>query len=255
MKLAPSIYVIAALLAAPASFLVTPATPALAQNPCPGGPGPGERIVAVHNGLPLCAAIEDGPATGPSVDEWNAGVAELSQALRNMSPEDWQAYRDVTNDINRALASPGGAARPAKIVSPGWKYVLKKGSCAAIYYSPNGLVRVAGPTKALPFSTITFHTPAIDRPETNRLIPIYLENSDIADGKTAKATVKAVNWATSDRQTGFITFEIPSTAELVSGLTDRMAFKVAVAGKTVADLQWDGGNEAKAKLGKCLGMT
>lgn len=233
----------AAMMAAFASSLLAVASPAAAQYVCPSGPGPGEVQVGMTPGgqgtapVPLCQ--EDGSSSGAQLEPWDETVRGMGEAARAMGEQ-------TTADLNRLSDITKEASELVR-----WRYSAPGQACSATYFSRDGFIRIDGPTGRLKNPTVTFHAPTIAAPRAFQTVDLAFENGP-PDGKTVTQAVKGLNWTTGAGEAGFISLHIPTTSALLNAMEDRMIFKLAIAGKTVADLYWNDGNEAKAKLGACF---
>lgn len=207
---------------------------------CPTGPGYGERIIGMQGNLPLCEAMP-ADATGPGASD------PMEATIRNMA------------EVSRGLADSMGymlslAKEIGRIEAGGWKYSSPGQSCSATFISPAGFVRIDGPTKTLNTPLLTFYSTRVANPNGYKTVDIAFENTSLDSGEGASMAVKGLNWSSADGGGGFLSLQLAATAVLVRGLEDNMGFKLSVAGKPVVNISWNGGNEAKAKLAKCLGV-
>lgn len=220
----------AALIAFAASFAFM-ATPAKADYICASGPGPGEVQTGMTQGGPGIAAMplcqEDGSSSGSQGGSWGDGVRSLSQSIIE--------YDRYVSSIPK---------QPENV----WTFNPPENNvCPAFYNGSNGyaVVRLPRTAAAKVKPTLTFWSYDRNRRSEVKPVDLTFENGRTG-GKMVTLTVKA--WYSL----GEYILTLPTNAVLLGGIEDRMTFRLSVAGKTVIDLNWAGGNKAKATLARCL---
>lgn len=229
-----------------AGFITFFATPASAQG-CPFGPGYGQRIVGVNSntGEYMCGPdpeMEE-PALGSSgsgsrADPRDAAVRGMNEVLGGLA-NSMQYMRELM-------------IKMAEVEEGRWIYSSPEQSCSATYVSPDGFVRIDGPSQARSTPILTFYSTRVVKPKAHQIVDIAFENNSLDSGQSATLAVRGINWPSEDMKGGYISLQLASDRVLIRGLEDRMRFKLSIAGKPQVDLAWNRGAEAKARLAKCL---
>jgi len=206
-----------------------------AEGRCPPGMFPTGGGNAGWEG---CAPM--GP--GESEDEW-----EAAPAWRRLTPEeqaDYDAYlregREAYDRMHngaweyRRLAGPqGGMMCEARF--------SKMGESVALRAAPG---HDGG-------AVLTFRGKKVPHPRQPKPLKVTL-----LQGGDAGRTVEAYSYKQPDVDAyydGALSFTLPSVEAMLSSMADAQPFKVKYRGRTLVDLQWHHGRDARAALAQCLG--
>lgn len=74
----------------------------------------------------------------------------------------------------------------------------------------------------------------------------------LKQGNEAPATMNALYRTIGASSTPMIVFAVPNIEALMAGMEDKWSFEVIYQDKTIADIAWHSGNQAKDELKKCL---
>jgi hypothetical protein len=124
-------------------------------------------------------------------------------------------------------------------------------SCAAMFLKANGLntdgfmqVRgFGGDTKG---AMLMFFGPQIPRPSSPDNVRVTLSQSD-----EKPQTVRALNYSEPGSTWGVIVLEMPTLEAALESMEDRKTIGVAMNGKTLVEIKWHNGIEARDKLRQC----
>ncbi len=256
------------------------APPALANYPCPSGPGPGEQQIGVGGGshgvaaVPLCVEINNGGsnAGGGSTAGGYAGyrcdgcniftdpnAPPSEDAIRTAIENEKQAAR--TLEIQKKLAEydakekkllEGHPAHKAYMQGE-WKiFQSKKDSapgdnCVASWSKKGSSVSIVGPGKAYQGGMLIFFSTNIPRPLNTQTVAVTLKQS-----KYTPQSVNALNFSIPNIQAGAIGLTVPNIDAALNTMLDVEHFTVEMDGRTVADIDWTGGLAARDKLSQCV---
>jgi hypothetical protein len=252
------------------------AQPALANYPCPAGPGPGEQQIGVGGGshgiaaVPLCVQTdvkaEAGGAAGagggyagyrcdgcnifadPGPPSYDAmGIAIDKQAARNMEvqklmleAEAKQREREADPDYQRYKQGEWRIFQSRKGSAPG-------DNCVAMWSREGGAVSIVGPGKAYQGGMLIFWGADIPRPSDTQTVAVTLKQS-----KYQPQSVNALNFSIPNIQAGAIGLTVPNIEAALDTMLDAEHFVVEMDGRAVADISWTHGLEARTKLSQCV---
>ena len=250
------------------------AQPALANYPCPGGPGPGEQQIGVGGGshgiaaVPLCVATGGGSDSGgvggggyagyscvgcnifadPAPPSYNAmSIAINEQAASNAEVQ--KQMLEAEAKLQKLEADPD-----YKLYQQGeWKiFQAKKDSapgdnCVAMWSQEGGAVSIVGPGKAYQGGMLIFWSADIPRPSNTQTVAVTLKQS-----KYQPQSVNALNFSVPNIQAGAIGLTVPNIDAALNTMLDVEHFIVEMGGRAVADIDWTDGLAARTKLHQCV---
>lgn len=252
------------------------AQPALANYPCPSGPGPGEQQIGVAGGshgiaaVPLC--VETGRGAGSagsgSVGGGYAGYrcdgcnifADPGPASRdpNVIASEKQTARNI--ELQRKMLE--AEAKLQKLETDPdyqrykqgeWKFFQAKkdsapgDNCVAMWTKESGAVSIVGPGKAYQGGMLIFWSADIPKPSTTQTVAVTLKQS-----KYQPQSVKALNFSVPNIPAGAIGLTVPNIDAALNTMLDVEHFAVEMDGRTVADIDWTAGLAARNKLSQCV---
>ncbi|WP_422910503.1 hypothetical protein ACOCLD_00885 [Pseudomonas sp. MAC6] len=253
------------------------AQPALANYPCPGGPGPGEQQIGVGGGshgvaaVPLCVATGGGSDAGgvysagggyvggyrcdgcnifadpgpPSYDAMSIAINE--QAARNVELQ--KLMQEAEANLQKLEADP----EYQRYKQGEWKiFQGKKDSapgdnCVAMWSKEAGAVSIVGPGKAYQGGMLIFWSADIPRPSDTQTVAVTLKQS-----KYQAQSVNALNFSVPNIPAGAIGLTVPNIEAALNTMLDVEHFIVEMGGRAVADIDWTDGLAARAKLNQCV---
>lgn len=250
---------------------------ALANYPCPGGPGPGEQQIGVGGGshgiaaVPLCVqsggggyagggAAAGGYVGGYRCDGCNifatpapAGEDPMAIAIQQQSTRNADALKrlqDAQAQLEKIEADPDYQRhkRGEWQVFQGKKGSAPGDNCVAMWQKEGSAVSIVGPGKAYQGGMLIFWSAAIPRPASTQTVAVTLKQS-----KYPAQTVNALNFSVPGMATGAIGLTVPNINAALNTMLDVEHFVVSLAGREVADIDWTGGLAARARLNQCLG--
>lgn len=120
--------------------------------------------------------------------------------------------------------------------------------CAAAYISLNGIVllsEVIGYKEAV----ITFVGVSVPRPDNPSKVTALVDQDD---GKPQN--IKMLNYAVpGSKKYGAIALEVPTMNLLLDTMEDKQFFEISVDRKSLVQVTWKNGTEARNQLRKCMG--
>ena len=250
--------------------------PAVANYPCPGGPGPGEQQIGVAGGshgiaaVPLCVETSarttsagsghsGGYAGGyrcdgcnifadpgpPSYDPMISAINE--QAARNVEVQ--KLMREAEAKLEKLEADPDYQ----RYKRGEWKiFQSKKDSaagdnCVAMWSKEGGAVSIVGPGKAYQGGMLIYWSADIPKPSKTQIVAVTLKQS-----KYRPQSVNALNFSVPNIPAGAIGLTVPNIDAALNTMLDVEHFIVEMGGRTVADIDWTGGLAARTKLRQCV---
>lgn len=122
----------------------------------------------------------------------------------------------------------------------------KKGmSCSAIYFKGDTKFMMSGPTVSSPGGAIVFSGKAVPATATMRETKVTITDSD------GSATVTALH-APGDAESGPVLMVPTNMKSTVARMSDRSPIKFALDGKTVFDIQMEGGRKLQSAMQQCM---
>lgn len=182
-----------------------------------------------------CEPTDGGPQYRSYVDE------PLYSGLNDFLPVDLSALKEW------AMSNPD--ADPAADAG-NWEFSQSKSKgmgCVAAFTRNGTGVAVMGPTGELPGAFLVFMGRDIPAPKAIKKTKVTLTQSD--GGQTVQALNLSMNSAPG---IGLIAFQVPTIEALLQNMDDVINFEVAMKGKTVLQIEWQGGKKARDKLRRCV---
>lgn len=186
--------------------------------------------------------------------DYSAYSDDPGRSLSNEAASFASAVSAQQAALDEKLKDPGFRKAYERYTNGGWDYFqdnagAKPGEyCAAFYWRGDGMVRLSGPGGDYAGALITFWGPNIPTPKDVKTISVTLDQADGAPQK-----VKAFNYHLAGDAWGAIALAVPGIEAALEGMEDTQNFKLLIGGKTVAEVEWQGGLKAKSKLQSCLG--
>lgn len=120
--------------------------------------------------------------------------------------------------------------------------------CSASFLRRDVGVMVLGPGGGIPGAFLIFFGPQVPKSKEIAKIKVTLTQT----GGDPPQTVQALNFTHPTMQDyGTIVFAVPSFEAALAGTEDVHKFGVSVQGKSVIDVEWNGGFAARDKLKQC----
>lgn len=247
------------------------AQPALANYPCPGGPGPGEQQIGVGGGshgvaaVPLCVATGGGSDSSgggyagyrcdgcnifadpapPSYDAMSIAINE--QAARNAELQ--KHMQEAEAKLQKLEADP----EYQRYQQGEWKiFQGRKDSapgdnCVAMWSKAGGAVSIVGPGKAYQGGMLIFWSTEIPQPAETQTVAVTLKQS-----KYQPQSVNALNFSVPNIPAGALGLTVPNIDAALNTMLDVEHFVVEMGGRAVADIDWTDGLAARAQLYQCV---
>lgn len=255
-------YLSSSLAAAFVAFFLFPADAAAQSFPCRGSPG--ERQVGMAGGspglapFPICVA-GPAPGGGGSRDPYGASVGAaasydpvLDAMIRNVMTRQKLLAAEQARDaaIDQKMASDPAFRR---MQLGGWDFYQvdpKAGrgeTCTAVWMKQGQLVSISGPGADYEGGMLTFWSKDIPRSADIRTITVTMKQS-----RYPAQTVKAVNYSMPDAAFGAVALTVPNIDKAIDTMLDVEQFELLVDGKTVANVGWNGGHDARERLRRCI---
>lgn len=253
------------------------AQPALANYPCPSGPGPGEQQIGVGGGshgiaaVPLCvetgrrADTERTDSAGgryaggyrcdgcnifadPSPPSYDAmSIAINDQAARNV--EVHKRMREAEAKQEKLEADPDYQ----RYKQGEWKILQGRkdsalgDNCVAMWSKEGGAVSIVGPGEAYQGGMLIFWSADIPRPSDTQAVAVTLKQS-----KYQPQSVNALNFSIPRIPFGAIGLTVPNIDAALNTMLDVEHFIVEMGGRAVVDIDWTDGFAARTKLSQCI---
>ena len=252
------------------------AQPALANYPCPGGPGPGEQQIGVGGGshgiaaVPLCVETGGG-ADGGGPDSAGGGYAgyrcDGCNIFADPAPPSYDAMSIAINEqaARNAEVQKQMLEAEAKLqkleadpeyqrykqgewkVFQGKKDSAPGDNCVAMWNKDGGAVSIVGPGKAYQGGMLIFWSAEIPRPSNTQTVAVTLKQS-----KYQAQPVNALNFSVPSIPAGAIALTVPNIEAALNTMLDVEHFIVEMGGRVVADIDWTDGLAARAQLYQCV---
>lgn len=230
-----------------------------AQISCP----PGQA--GVWTGAWICAPVQSAPAYGHSGPTRQQQIeAIMSGATQGEMVNPLQGRINVMASALEAQALGGQRLQAALDADPRLRELAKGrwehfdagrgqgtqpgSTCAAAYLELRGAVLLSEAGGGFKEAIMTFVGVSIPRPAQPSKLTVTLDQDD---GKPQQ--VKALNFAVAGSSSlGALSFEVPTMALLLDTMEDRQSFEIRIGSKSVAQLQWKGGSQARDQLRRCV---
>lgn len=153
-----------------------------------------------------------------------------------------------------ALAQLQADPRYQVYLNGGWDYFQDTQDpqpgeyCVAMFWKGDDVLAVTGPGGGYDGALLLFSSPDIPKPDSVRMVQVTLAQT----GEAAQ-TVRAFNYAPPGHAWGTIALAVPTVQALLDGMLDQHAFELTYEGRTVSQIEWHGGLQAKAVLSECVG--
>lgn len=150
------------------------------------------------------------------------------------------------------MLAPGIAQMlPEASVDGQWHYSHQleseiQNTCSAFYATKHGVVAIADAQNSGAGATLSFWGPDIPKPDSPRSIPVTLSQTD-----EQPKIVHVFNTTSSNGQ-GVLMFLSPSIEAALEGMWPDHHFNISMEGRTLIDITWHHGHEAKSALNRCL---
>lgn len=253
------------------------ASPALANYPCPSGPGPGEQQIGVSGGshgiaaVPICAETGGGYGGGdsggggggyaggyrcdgcnifadpgpPSYDAMSIAINE--QAARNLEV---QKQMQASEAKLRELESDPGFQQYRQ---GSWKFFQASPNsgpgenCTAMWAKEGGLISITGPGPSYQGGMLTFWSPDIPKPASTQTVAVTMKQSQYKP-----QSVNALNFSVPNIPFGAIALTVPTIDAALNTMLDVEQFTLELNGQVVAEVGWTGGLAARNQLQQCI---
>ncbi|PZU98952.1 MAG: hypothetical protein DCE90_03895 [Pseudanabaena sp.] len=124
----------------------------------------------------------------------------------------------------------------------------KSGEFCSAFFSRNGvMLTLSGPGGDYRGALLTFMSADIPKPEKMEVVKVTLTQDD-----EPSVTTQAFNYSPPNMPFGAIAFAVPTVEAALSNMKDVQVFKVEMAGKSVAKINWHSGLAAGGEMRKCL---
>jgi hypothetical protein len=120
-------------------------------------------------------------------------------------------------------------------------------SCAAFFSKKDGIVMLSGPDKYNKGALLTFWGKDIPRPKKVERVKVTLTQPG-----DPPQTVQAFNYLFPGIKYGAISFAVPTIDAALATMEDVLSFDLAMKGKSVLKIEWNGGLAARDKLRQCV---
>lgn len=205
-----------------------------AEGRCPPGMFPTGGGGAGWEG---CAPM--GP--GESDEEWNA-----APPWRPMTPQEQAEYDQYLKE---------GAEARHRLTDGAWEYRRGHGQqgqamCEARFSKMGESIALRATPGPGGVAMLTFRGKKVPHPRQPKPIKVTL-----VQGSGAGQAVSAYSYKQRDLggyYDGALSFTVPSVEALLASMEDTQPFTVKDGGKTLVDLQWHHGREAREALSQCL---
>lgn len=199
------------------------------------------------------AAIEAINRAEAEAEEWQAPPPyyDPMQARLDVAVGTLQLFANSVDKKEQLSKDP----RFQRYNNGGWDFFQDKVDaapgeyCAAFFWKKDGFVRVSGPGGDYQGALLTFWGENIPRPKKVEKIKVTLTQSN-----EPPQTVQAFNYIMSGDAYGAIALAVPSIEAALAGMEDVQSFDLAIEGKSVAKVEWNGGLAARDQLSKCVSL-
>ncbi len=235
---------------------VVAASPARAEGGCPPGMFPVQGEAAASSGWTGCRSVynasppENSPNPGPGRPQpprkqppdpmkvrLNAATRRL-QSIESKVKQNPQLLKDPK--VQASLNGTWEFFQAQHKAAPG-EY------CTAFFWRKEGFVTLSGRGGGSPVALLTFFGKDIPRPNSLATVQITL-----TQGNEAPQTLQAYNYIMSPDADAAITVSVPNIEAALAGMEDTQSFDVAIDGKSVVNVEWQGGLAARDKLRDCV---
>jgi len=253
------------------------AQPALANYPCPGGPGPGEQQIGVAGGSHGVAAVPLCVETGGGADSTGGGDAGGGYAggyrcdgcdiFADPGPPSYDAMSIAINkqaakniEVQKQMLEAEAKLQELeadpdyqRYKQGEWKFFQGKkdsapgDNCVAMWSKDGDAVSIVGPGKAYQGGMLIFWSADIPRPSNTQTVAVTLKQS-----KYQPQSVNALNFSVPRIPAGAIGLTVPNIQAALNTMLDVEHFIVEMGGRAVADIDWTDGLAARAKLHQCV---
>lgn len=124
----------------------------------------------------------------------------------------------------------------------------KSGEFCGAFFSRDGvMLTLSGPGGDYRGALLTFMSADIPKPDKMEMVKVTLTQDD-----EPSITTQAFNYSPPNMPFGAIAFAVPTLDAALSGMKDVQVFKVELAGKSVAKINWHSGLAASGEMRRCL---
>ena len=219
-------------------------TQAQASYICANGPGAGEIQVGWSGGVPICeknrndGGSNSGSSAAPTLDPLKARMDAASAVT--------SALQGNLAEQERIIKSPKYQA----YMDGEWEFSDRKNEpCSAIYSRKGEIVVMSGWGGKSKNGFLTFFSSNIPRPASPKIISVTLSQNNYKP-----QTVKAGNHTLTLTNTslGAIELAIPNMEASLVGGGGTNRYDLAMDGKSVVNIEFQGGSEVIDRLRQCL---
>lgn len=228
-------------IAAMTVFIGLGGAPATAQINCPDG----FRAVPRANGW----TCEGMPYVPDGRRQPKAPTPHPSESLTRAMETHSRLMADFRAAVGGMRQSPRIAAfRDGRL----WEYPANQ--CSATLMHPNGMINIRMPDKDNEAVQILYHSTDIPRAERTARLKVEVDQTSLDTGQHFKGSIDAVHLSLPNDPAGYLAMHYaPSSAEeFLGAFGDKMKVAISLKGKRVIDIGWQDGNQAKARLRKCM---
>lgn len=124
----------------------------------------------------------------------------------------------------------------------------KSGEYCSAFFSRNGvMLTLSGPSGDYKGALLTFMSADIPRPDKMETVKVTLTQDD-----EPSITTNAFNYSPPNMPFGAIAFAVPTMDAALANMKNVQVFKVEMAGKPVAKIDWHSGLAASGELRRCV---
>jgi hypothetical protein len=231
---------------------------------CPNGAGAGERQIGMTGGgngvasLPVCEKTNYSGGNGSSYSP------EANEVRRNaVTSKALSLYAEYSLEYTRLLNNPKfrDLFRGTWKFSPSEEGLDRTAStsiehCSATFFKYNkldtfGFITILGPAGDYQSASLIFWGKGIPRPKNAEKIKVTLTQSNEKPQTVEVMNLSISKESYSNDTFGAIAFAVPTLEAALAGMEDKQSFDVAMNGKTLVKVEWNGGLVARDRLRQC----
>lgn len=224
---------------------------ALAEGNCPPGYYPiGGALAGWHGCAPMDGGINNNDYQKEEYDYDNG------EYLRNQNLIERQKFLVYWETKGKFVFERQEKERQKEIekfnngyweIFQGNKKAKKGEYCTAMFAKKEGIVSIHGPGGDYKGALLSFSAKNIPLTKKPKIIKLTLEQSG-----DKPQTVQAYNYSFEGMEYGIVSFAVPTIKDALDNMSDKLAFKVTSGKKTLINIEWNQGLDAKNKLAKCV---
>lgn len=162
------------------------------------------------------------------------------------------ALSATTGDIFHTRNNPNNST----LVNGEWRYFGSQAneSCSTMYFRQGVLVSLVATGGKKDLAYLVFISSDIPKPEkpVNLRVTLSQTNQPPATVRVVNATYIFNSSEGNNVKYGAIIFSVPALEAAINGMEETQKFNISIEGRTLAEIEWNGGLAARNKFSQCV---